>query len=139
MGKIKVFLDSDVILAALLSQTGASFEVLKNPRLSKYISGSIKLEVETVAKRLSLVNFNATLFSDMKVVKINLDKERVVEKYLPFVLDAADSHVSAAAHKAKASFLLTHNTKHYRADKIKDNLQIITLKPGLFLQHLRIR
>lgn len=137
MDKIKVFLDSDVIISALLSQKGASFEILQNSQVTKFISEAIKLEVTAVAKRLNLQSFSQNIFTDMRMIKINLDKERLVEAYFPFVIDVEDSHVIAKADKAQVNFLLTHNTKHYLTEKIKMSFQIITMKPGLFLQYLR--
>lgn len=137
MAKIKVFLDSDVIISALLSAKGASFELLENSNIIKFISESIKIEVTEVAKRLNISNFNDNIFDNINIVKINLDKKRIVKKYMPFVIDEEDSHVVAASHKTKVNFLLTHNIKHYRPEKIKDELKIITMKPGFFLQYLR--
>ncbi len=137
MDSIKVFLDSDVIISALLSTRGASFEILNNLQITKFISESIKLEIKEVSKRLGINNFNTKLLSNLEVIKINLTKERLVENYVPFVIDQEDSHVVAGAVKAKVNFLLTHNLKHYRVNKIKDQFHIITMKPGLFLQYLR--
>lgn len=137
MGKIKVFLDSDVIVAALLSKTGASYEIIKNPRISKVTSETVKREVNDVAKRLNIIFSNENIFGKMEVISLKLDKARLVGTYLPYILDKEDSHVVAGANKTKSSFLLTHNLKHYYTEKIKRDLGIITIKPGIFLQYLR--
>ena len=138
MGKIKVFLDSDVVVSALLSQTGASYDILKNPQIGKTISETIRTEVIEVAKRLNISFTDEKVFKEMEVISLKIDKTRLVKNYLPYVLDEEDSHVVAGASKAKVRFLLTHNIKHYHTEKIKRDLGIITIKPGMFLQYLRI-
>ncbi len=137
MGQIKVFLDSDVVVSALLSQTGASYEILKNKEIRKITSETIKVEVGEVAKRLNISLSNKRIFGKMEVINLKLNKARLVKNYLPYVLDEEDSHVVAGATKANSRFLLTHNIKHYHIEKIKRDLEIITMKPGTFLQYLR--
>ena len=137
MGKVKVFLDSDVIISSLLSKTGASFEILKNARVKKVISTTIKEEVRVAAKRLNIDLSKKNLFQDLKTISLKLKKARLAEEYLLYVLDQEDSHVVAGAYIAKANFLLTHNLKHYQVAKIKNDFGIIVMKPGNFLQYLR--
>lgn len=137
MDQIKVFLDSDVFISALLSHKGASFEILNNVSINKIITKTIQQEVTEVAKRIDISLSNVNIFQKIKICSIKLDKARVVRSYLSYVLDVEDSHVIAGAHTARTQFLLTHNTKHYRQELIKKDLKIITMKPGNFLQYLR--
>ena len=137
MGQIKVFLDSDVIVSALLSQTGASFEILTTSKIKKVISETIQAEVAEVIKRLQIPLSHKNIFKGIEVISLKLDRARLVEIYLPYVLDQEDSHVVAGAYKAKVRFLLTHNIKHYQPEKIKNDFQILTMKLGNFLQYLR--
>lgn len=136
MGKIKVFLDTDVIVSALLSSKGASFKILNNSTIVRIITTVIKEEVLEVASRLNLPAPNQTI-EKLQVMNITLDKARIVQQYFPYVLDHEDSHVIAGAKKAKVRFLLTHNLKHYKTDKIKKDFDILIMKPGTFLQFLR--
>ena len=138
MGKIQVFLDTDVIISALLSKQGASYEVIKNHKIIKTISNGVQKETEEVAKRLDInpLNIKQTL-KYVNVISIRLTKSEILKQYKKFVLDKEDSHIIAGADKVKSKFLLTYNTKHYKADKIKADLGIIVLKPGFFLQYLR--
>ncbi len=137
MDQVKVFLDSDVIISAFLSPKGASFEILTNSKIKKTISQTIKEEVDEVVKRLDIARTQKNIVHGLEVINLKLDKARLVETYLPYVLDPEDSHVAAGAHKAKVRFLLTHNLKHYYLEKIKNGLEIIVMKPGNFLQYLR--
>lgn len=137
MDQIKVFLDSDVLISAFLSKTGASFAILKNSKIIKVISKTVKEEIFEVATRLSLNLPNRDIFPDIKIITLELSKPRLSETYFPYVLDEEDSHVVAGAHKAKVNFLLTHNLRHYHTTKIKNDFGINVMKSGLFLQYLR--
>lgn len=137
MVQIKVFLDSDVIISALLSTTGASFEVIKNSKIKRAISKIIKEELDEVTKRLRLNFFDKDLLRNMETLSLGLTKKEIIKIYSPYVIDPEDAHVVAGAHKAKSRFLLTHNTKHYLASKIRNDFGIIVMKPGIFLQYLR--
>ena len=137
MDQIKVFLDSDVLISAFLSKTGASFAILKNPKITKVISKTVKEEVLEVVTRLNLNLPNKDIFPDIKIITLELEKPRLSETYFPYVLDEEDSHVVVGAHKAKVNFLLTHNLRHYHTVKIKNDFGINVMKPGLFLQYFR--
>jgi len=138
MDQFKVFLDSDVVVSAFISQTGASFEILNNSQIKKIISVTIKTEVNEVIKRLN-ISTPKNAFEQIKIIGLKLDKTRLVEKYLKYVFDKEDSHVVAGADKAGVKFLLTHNLKHYQTEKIKQSLGILVMRPGNYLQYLRNR
>ena len=138
MEKIQVFLDTDVIISALLSKTGASYELIKSPKVAKTTSKTVQKETNEVAKRLNLGKQETKrIFKNIRVTPPSLTKKEILEKYGKFVFDEKDSHVVAGANRAKSKFLLTHNFKHYQVNKIKAELGIIVLKPGNFLQYLR--
>ncbi len=138
MAKIQIFLDTDVVISSLLSKTGASYEVIKNPKVEKIISKSVEAETKEVSKRLNLDSKDTNqLLKKTKLTTFGLTKGSVLERYKDYVFDENDSHIIAGAHNAKVRFLLTHNLRHYRVDKINTQLGIIVLKPGNFLQYLR--
>lgn len=136
MAKIQVFLDTDVIISALLSKKGASFEIINNPKITKVISETIKEELNEVIQRLDIEK-QRDFTKKFKKVKLNIQKAGLIEKYSNFTLDEKDTHVVAGAYKSNSRFLLTHNTKHYKLDEIKRRLDISVMKPGKFLQYLR--
>lgn len=138
MGKIQIFLDADVVVSALLSKSGASYELIKNPKVLKTVSKTVKKEVEEVTKKLNIDSERPErVLKKINVTSLNLTKKEVLEKYNKFVFDKKDSHVVAGANRAKSKFLLTHNLRHYRVNKINAELGILVLKPGNFLQYLR--
>ncbi|MBI2009569.1 MAG: PIN domain-containing protein [Candidatus Chisholmbacteria bacterium] len=137
MGQVKVFLDSDVLVSALLSKTGASFKILQNSKITKIISKTIKKEIIDVATRSNINLPSKDIFQSLKIITLKLEKPRLSQRYFPYVLDQEDSHVLAGAHKTKVKFLLTHNLKHYQVAKIRNDFGVSVMKPGLFLQYLR--
>lgn len=140
MAKIQVFLDSDVIISSLLSKTGASHEIAKNSKVNKIISKFVEREIKEVSKRLKIKKTNVKkVLQNTKQVSIDLTKENIVKKYKKYVFHEQDSHVVAGAYKSKSRFLLTHNTRHYKVNKIRNELGILVMKPGYFLQYLRSR
>ena len=138
MGKVSVFLDTDVIISSLLSRTGASYNVINNPKIEKEITSSIEKEVKEVSKRLNISEqyTNKTL-KKVRVMTIGMTKNDLMKNYKDYVIDEEDIHVVAGAHKSKSKFLLSHNSRHYKINKIEIDLGILVIKPGNFLQYLR--
>ena len=136
MEQIKVFLDTDILISALLSKTGASSEVLKIKGFQKIISNTVKSELKEVCARLN-ISHREKLLKNIDCISLNLPKQRIIKNYLEYVFDEKDSHIIAAAVKSKSKFLLSYNIKDYKIDKIRNNFGIIVSKPGNFLQYLR--
>ncbi len=140
MEQLTVFLDTDVIISSLLSRSGASYELITHTKVKKIISTAVKKEVIQVSKRHGIEPKKATaLLKNIKIFSINLSKEHILKSYSKFVFDNEDSHVVVGAQKSGSNILLTHNTKHYNITKIKNDLDIVIMKPGNFLQYLRGR
>src|SRR3989344_1739259 len=138
MEKRKVFLDTDVIIASLLSSKGASYRVLIHPGIRNVISNIIAKEVREVAKRQGIdVDKQQRVLHILRTVVLKTTKQRLRKTYTRYVFDEEDSHVVAGAAIAKTPFLLTHNLRHYNREKIKRDFNIIVMRPGEFLQFLR--
>ena len=138
MEKIQVFLDSDVVVASLLSPKGAAYEVINRSVIQKFISKGVVEEVTTVALRLSIPKAQVNkMLGKLEVLPLIGKKSEVLKQYGKFVKDPEDSHIIAAANFALVRFLLTFNLRHYKVDVIKDKLGILVITPGLFLQYLR--
>jgi predicted nucleic acid-binding protein len=133
MEKNQVFLDSDVVISALLSNIGASATIIKNKHINKTISRAVQQEVKIVSKRHKILKKLPKILISAR----HLGKRRIVKTYARYVFDQQDSHVVAAAHHSKSKFLITHNIRHYNQTKIKADLNIIVTSPGKLLQHLR--
>ncbi len=138
MEEIKVFLDTNVIISALLSSKGASYKLIHDTKCKKIISKAITEEINEVSRRENIDKKTAwALLKKTKTTPLFLSKEKLLKVYSKYVFDEEDSHVVAGAYISKSDFLLTHNIRHYHAVRIKNNLGIKVMRPGDFLQYIR--
>ncbi|KKS98168.1 MAG: hypothetical protein UV73_C0003G0110 [Candidatus Gottesmanbacteria bacterium GW2011_GWA2_43_14] len=138
MAKIQVFLDTDVIISSLLSKTGASFNVINIPKIEKIITNTVSQEVKEVGERLNIeAQSTVKILNNLKTIALDMTKKDLIKNYGDYVIDEKDSHLVAGAYLSKSKFLLSHNSRHYKANKIENDLRIIVIKPGNFLQYLR--
>lgn len=138
MAEIQVFLDTDIIISALLSSKGASYILMNDAKVKKIISNTITEEVIEVSSRENISKETAKIIlKKVQIFSLYLSKGKLLKKYSKYVFDEEDSHVIAGAHISKSEFLLTHNMRHYCVAKIRNDLGIKVMKPGEFLQYLR--
>ena len=134
----KVVMDTNVLVAALRSQSGASFRMLSRIDSSKFslcVSVPLVLEYEAAAKK----NAKAAglVASDVDAVIDYLC--RVAEHYKvyylwrPFLKDPKDDMVLELAVSSSADFIVTYN----RADfKGADQFGVKVIPPKGFLQQI---
>lgn len=137
----KVFFDSDVVISSFLSNKGAAHVLLKNVTIECLITDISQKEILRVAKKLSLSQENLITHvkSHFKQTGL-LEKPKLIkDKYRIYVSDENDAHVVHGAIKSKAKFILTYNNRHFNQEKIKNDLDILVMTPGKFLQYLRSR
>ncbi len=138
---MKIVLDSDVIIAGLISDKGASNFILEDllgkSNLSIYTSSQQIKEINKVLKRKEL------RWKEQKKLWKKFQKETGKKKIgdlkslYPYVLDKNDAHILAVAVISKASFLLTYNLKDYFTERIKEDFEIFVVNPGYFIQFYR--
>ncbi len=136
---MKVFVDSDVVVSAIISSEGVSHLLLHTQEINPVISSVSHKELSIVLKRLNLkVNkLDDLLNKSLQKIALHDTVQELKIKYGKYVLDQNDAHIVAGASLAKAEFLITYNVRHFKIDKIKEDLNIIILTPGMLLQHLR--
>lgn len=139
MAKVKVFIDSDVIISSLLSQTGASNSILNNADLKSFISNFSQEELNRIVDKLGVDKsmLKGLLKSRLKTIKVKLGKEEVLAQFSKYTYDIGDGHIVAGATTAKAKILVTFNTKDYKIKEIKQDFGIRVMRPGELLQYLR--
>ncbi|MBU1085721.1 MAG: PIN domain-containing protein [Candidatus Beckwithbacteria bacterium] len=123
----KIFLDSDVIISALISKKGAASWLINETKVKKIISNTVLVEVTSRLNELIKKN-------KIKIIKINKSDVKESKQY---VNDKNDAHVLAGAVKAEVTFLLSYNLKDYKLETIKRNLDIIIYRPAQYLQFFR--
>lgn len=128
-----VYVDTDVIISSLISSSGAAYILLEKTKENYMISNLSEDEVLKVGKRLKISEIKTRNL----LKKLNKVKIKKTEDFKKYILDPNDSHIVAGAVTAKVKYLITYNTRHFLADKIKDELGIILMTPPFFLQYLR--
>ncbi len=137
---LKVFIDSDVVISSLISSTGAAFLILNQTNdLDLFISNISIRELEEVVKRLDLDQKQLKDLIDERfsVTQLKETIKEIKTDYLKYVLDIDDAHIVAGAKAGEVQFLISYNTKHFKADKLKDDFNIRVITPANFLQYLR--
>lgn len=136
---MRVFLDSDVVISSLLSDSGAANILVNSKSPDFYISNISEKEIKTVTKRLSIQESKMMnlIKNNLKTVKVEEDLKSIKQKFGGYTTDPDDAHIVAGAASAKVRFLISYNVKDFKAEKIKRSFDIILMKPATFLQYLR--
>ena len=121
MPKMKVFLDSSVVIAGILSQTGAARVLLvmsESGQIETFISEQVIVETErTLARKApeALPAFRQTL-RDANPSIISSPTPQEIQDHMDLISDPEDVPILLAAMKAHVDYLATHNTKHFLDD-----------------------
>lgn len=136
---LKIFIDSDVVISSLISTSGAAHLLLKHPDIIPVISNISHREIEIVAERLHLDKNKLRILFRKKFKEVQLEKgiKELKNKYGDYTFDISDTHIVAGAKKAKVRFLISYNMRHFQVEKIRKELNIFLMTPGVFLQYLR--
>ena len=138
--KIKIFIDSSVFIAALLSETGGSAKVLNLCEvriLEGFISRKVIEEVErNIGRKFpDLKPYFDRVLKNGKLIVSNIKSKNSVKIAEKLISDKNDAPILAAAKSAKVDVLLTLDIRHFIRDpnvSKKSGLKIMT--PGEFLQ-----
>ena len=138
---MKLVLDTDVVVAALRSPSGAAAELVRRARrghITLAASVSLFVEYEAVCSRqrhleaagLTLIDIGIFLDAMASLV------QPVPIHYLwrPQLHDPADELVLEAAVNARANALLSFNIRHFQSAAVKFGL--LVSQPGPFLRYL---
>ncbi len=114
----QIVLDTNVLIAALRSRRGASFELLRlvgDERWQLHLSTALLLEYEAVARRAA-----ADLWLQTDLIEAVLDylcanaqEHRISFRWRPFLSDPADDFILELAVAAKAQYIVTHNLRDF--------------------------
>jgi len=134
---IKVVFDTNVLVAAVRSQHGASFQLLRavGPEAAFRLAVSVPLvlEYEMVLKRRThLTEADAEVLVDY-ICQV-AEHRQIHFLWRPFLKDPADEMVLELAVEAEAEAIITHNARDFvNVDK---QFGIEVLDPGSFLRRL---
>ena len=140
---MRVFIDSSVIIAALLSPTGASTVILlfcEMQMITGYISQDVAREIKIVLERKfpeKKKQFEKLLW-ETNLKLIHAKNKKLFFKAKKWIKDPHDVHILVAAKEAKVDYLITLDIRDFIKDTAvseKSGLKICT--PGDFLHILR--
>ena len=138
---MKIVLDTDVIVAALRSPSGASADLLRRARqeqITLAASVSLFMEYEAVCTRAEHLEASGLSARQLDLFLDGLASivQPVEVHFLwrPQLRDPADELVLEAAVNASARALLTFNQKHFGG--VANRFQIEVVTPGEFLRSL---
>lgn len=139
MSKPRAVMDTNVLVAAFRSRTGASFEIFERLRRDEWtaiLSNHLIYEYEEVLKRdaaamaLSLADVDQIL----NAVCARGEEWPLSHNWEPVLSDPDDEPLVQLAHESSALTIVTHNTGHLQP---ASTLGIQILKPREFLAKLR--
>ena len=135
MSRPRAVLDTNVLVAAFRSRTGASFEIFRRLRLGEWtavLSNHLTYEYEEVLKRdaaalsLSLADIDNLL----NAVCARGEEWSLTHNWEPILRDPDGEPLVQLAHESGALAIITHNTRHLQPAVA---LGIQVLKPMEFL------
>jgi predicted nucleic acid-binding protein len=135
---VRVVLDSNVLVAALRSRNGASFQLLRLLRTGRFevaLSVPLAFQYESVlvrhAKELGLSKQEAVGLVDYFCQVAH--KQEIHFLWRPTLSDPGDEFVLELAVAAGCKVIVTHNTKDFRG---AERFGITIVTPGEFLVSL---
>ncbi len=137
-GILDAVLDTNVLIAALRSRNGASFELLRRVGQAGWrlhLSTALLLEYEEIARREA-----TALWARPERVEAILDflaasaiEHGISFRWRPHLTDPDDDFVLELAVSAGARYIITHNLRNFARG---ESLGVIALPPAGFLKLL---
>lgn len=139
MKPLETVLDTNVLIAALRSRRGASFELLRlvdDERWRLHLSTALILEYEEVARReaKSLWVHSERVEAVIEFLCANAQEHAITFKWRPYLKDPDDDFILELAVSARARYIVTHNLKDF-AGVEQFGIEVVT--PAQMLIKLR--
>lgn len=136
--KIKVFIDTGVLIAGVASLTGASAAVLdlcEAESIQMVINRQVLVEADRnfSAKLPGLVNEFRQFIRNLVPLMVEDPPAAGVERAAGLI-DRKDAAILAAAIESKVEFLITLDKKHFLKQKVQRNIPIEISRPSDFLR-----
>lgn len=136
-----VVLDTNVLVAAIRSRHGASFEILSRVGTGAFdiaVSVPLVLEYEdALLRQLPETSLDETNIRDIIDYLCSVAvRQEIFFLWRPFLKDPGDDLVLEAAVAADCDYIVTHNLRDFAGI---DRFDLRALSPGAFLNELRGR
>ncbi len=136
--KIKVFIDTNVLIAGVNSVTGASATILdlcEARVLQMVVSRQVLIEADRnfAAKFPQLVGRFRQFMHNLAPLMVEDPTPESMEKAAT-IIDRKDAPILAAAENANVDFLITLDKKHFLNPKTRQKVMLKVVSPIEFLQ-----
>lgn len=136
MERLRIVLDTNVLVAALRSRLGASYRLLSLVGTDKFqicVSVPLVLEYEDAARRLvGEIPLTQHDIDDMLDYICSVaSRVQVFYLWRPFLSDPGDDMVLELAVTAGCSFIITHNKRHFQG---VERFALLAVTPREFLE-----
>jgi putative PIN family toxin of toxin-antitoxin system len=136
--KIKVFIDTHVLIAGVHSVTGASATVLdlcEARVLQMVVSRQVLVEADRnfAAKFPQLIGRFRQFMHNLAPLMVEDPTPESMEK-AAMIVDRKDAPILAAAQKANVDFLITLDKRHFLNPKTRQKVMLKVVSPIEFLQ-----
>ena len=132
-----VVIDTNVLVAGLRSNHGASYKLLSIIGKKKFkfcISAALVIEYESVLKRTHLIGLKPEIIDDIiDYICLKGIKTEIFYLWRPVLKDPKDDFILELAVNSNSDFLITFNKKHFVGI---DKFGIAVLNPKEFLQKI---
>ena len=139
---MRVFFDASVIIAALLSPSGGSSQLLKYIKLAKIVGITSQTVIEEIVEEDKFIRIKK---SKREIEQFVVDSRLIVRKPIttgeiePYqgLVEIEDAHLIAGANLTRCQYLVTLDKKHLlRPDVQKRFLPLKIVSPGELLREL---
>jgi putative PIN family toxin of toxin-antitoxin system len=132
---LRAVLDTNVLVAALRSQRGASYELLRLWRQEQWklvLSDTLVTEYEEILRReaSSLYLRLSDIQSLLDALCVHAERPVLLDRPLPLLSDPDDETLVHLAVAARVRYLITHNIRHLEPAR---TLGIEVVTPANFL------
>ncbi len=137
--RIRVFIDTSVLISGVASVTGASAAVLdlcESESIQMVISRQVLVEADRnfSAKFPGLVTQFRQFMQNLSPLMVDDPPKRAIAKAATLVAQK-DAAILAAALEAKVDYLITLDKKHFLNLKVRGNIAVEICTPADFLKN----
>ena len=142
---MRVILDTNVLVAALRSDMGASYAIvsqLPSERFQMALTVPLYLQYQDVLTRPEHMTGASTRDDMLKFLRYLCSiahRQRVFFLWRPWLKDPKDDMVLEAAVASRSRYIITHNLRDFTGSGIEEYFGIMPLRPREFLHRLRSR
>jgi putative PIN family toxin of toxin-antitoxin system len=142
---MRVILDTNVLVAALRSDMGASYAIvsqLPSERFQMALTVPLYLQYQDVLTRPEHMTGASTrdeILNFLRYLCSIAHRQRVFFLWRPWLKDPKDDMVLEAAVASQSRYIITHNLRDFTGSGIEEYFGIVPLRPREFLHRLRRR